>query len=38
MKFFKGYVPTKDKKCLMKFKNVSADELQTYDQVKGLPE
>lgn len=38
MKLFKGFVPTKDKKCLMKFKNVSADELQTYEQVKNLPE
>ena len=35
---FKGYVPTKDKKCLMKFKNVSASELQTYKQVKNLSE
>lgn len=38
MNLFKGFVPTKDKKCLMKFKNVSADELQTYEQVKSLPE
>ena len=38
MNLFKGYVPTKDKKCLMKFKNVSADELQTYEEVKKLPE
>lgn len=37
-KLFKGYVPTKDKKCLMKFKNVDASELQTYKQVKNLPE
>lgn len=36
--FFRGFVPTKNKKCLMKFKNVSADELQTYEQVKSLPE
>lgn len=35
---FKGYVPTKDKKCLMKFKNVDASELQTYEQIKNLPE
>lgn len=35
---FKGYVPTKDKKCLMKFKNVDALELQSYDQVKNLSE
>ena len=35
---FKGYVPTKDKKCLLKFKNKTAADLQTYDQVKNLPE
>ena len=35
---FKGYVPTKDKKCLMPFKNKSPTELQTYEQVKNLPE
>ena len=35
---FKGYVPTKDKKCLMPFKNKRADELRTYQQVKNLPE
>lgn len=38
MEFFRGYVPTKDKKCLLKFKGKSADELQTYEQVKNLPE
>lgn len=38
MQFFKGYVPTKDKKCLLKFKDKSADELQTYEQVKNLSE
>lgn len=38
MELFKGYVPTKDKKCLMKFKNVSASELRTLEQVKNLPE
>lgn len=38
MTFFKGYVPTKDKKCLLKFKGKSSDELQTYEQVKNLPE
>lgn len=36
--FFKGYVPTKDKKCLLKFKNKTAADLQTYEQVKNLPE
>ena len=35
---FKGYVPTKDKKCLMPFKNKSSAELRTYEQVKKLPE
>lgn len=35
---FKGFVPTKDKKCTMKFKNASAEELLTYDQVKNLDE
>jgi putative DNA primase/helicase len=35
---FKGYVPTKDKKCLMPFKNKSPTELRTYEQVKNLPE
>jgi putative DNA primase/helicase len=38
MQLFKGYVPTKDKKCLLKFKNKSASELHTYEQVKSLPE
>lgn len=35
---FKGYVPTKDKKCLMPFKNASSSDLRTYRQVKNLPE
>lgn len=35
---FKGYVPTKDKKCLMPFKNKSPSELRSYEQVKNLPE
>lgn len=35
---FKGYVPTKDKKCLMPFKNATSSELRTYKEVKGLPE
>lgn len=38
MSFFKGYVPTKDKKCLTAFKGKSASELHTYEQVKNLPE
>lgn len=36
MELFKGYVPTKDKKCLKKFKN--ATDLKNYRQVKNLPE
>ena len=35
---FKGFVPTKNKKCLMPFKDKSRDELLTYQQVKALPE
>lgn len=38
MQLFKGYVPTKDKECLMKFKGKKTDELKTYEQVKDLPE
>ena len=38
MDFFKGYVPTKDKKCLIPFKNKSTEELQSYQQVKNLSE
>lgn len=33
---FRGYIPTKDKKCLKKFKN--ATDLESYRQVKNLPE
>lgn len=35
---YRGYVPTKDKKCLMPFKGKGADELQTYAEVRRLPE
>lgn len=35
---FKNYVPTKDKKCTMSFKDKSSDELLTLDQVKKYPE
>ena len=38
MQLYKGYVPTKDKKCLFSFKNATADDLLTFDQVKNLPE
>lgn len=37
-KLFKGYVPTKDKKCLVKFKNARSEDLQTFRQVSNLPE
>jgi len=37
-KLFRGYVPTKNKKCLMPFRNKSSEELKTYDEVKGLSE
>jgi putative DNA primase/helicase len=33
---YKGYVATKDKKCIEKFKD--RNDLKTYDQVKDLPE
>lgn len=36
MNLFKGYILTKDKKCLEKFKNRT--EFKTYDQVKNLDE
>lgn len=36
MNLFKGYIVTKDKKCLEKFKN--RKDFKTYDQVKNLPE
>ena len=38
MQLYKGYVPTKDKKCLFSFKNATSDDLLTFDQVKNLPE
>lgn len=38
MNFFKGYVPTKDKKCLMSFKNKTSEELKSYEEVKDLDE
>lgn len=36
--FFKGYVPTKNKRCLKTFKNKTSSELDTYNQVKDLQE
>lgn len=38
MELFKGFVPTKNKKCLLPFKNKTAAELNNYDQVKSLEE
>lgn len=38
MTFFRGYVPTKDKKCTMPFKGKPDLELRSYEQVKNLPE
>lgn len=36
--FFKGYVATKNKKCLMKFKNKNSNELLTLEEAKKLEE
>ena len=36
MLFFKGYVETKDKKCIEKFKNRT--DFKTFEQVQSLPE
>lgn len=36
--FFKGYVPTKDKKCLMKFKDAKPSDLLKIEEVINLPE
>lgn len=38
MELFKGYVPTKNKKCLMPFKDATSADLKTYDEVKDLDE
>lgn len=38
MDLFRGYVPTKGKKCTMPFKGVPSDQLKTYDEVKDLDE
>jgi len=35
---FRGYVPTKDKACLMPYKNKGPEDLMTYEQVESLPE
>ena len=38
MELFRGYVPTKNKKCTMPFKGVPSSQLMTYDEVKDLDE
>lgn len=38
MSFFKGYIKTKNKKAIEKFKDKTSDELHTLEEVKGLPE
>ena len=38
MELFRGYVPTKNKKCTMPFKGVPSSQLMTYDDVKDLDE
>lgn len=38
MNLFKGYVPTRDKKCLTTFKNKTSEQLSTYEEVKTLTE
>ena len=38
MELFRGYVPTKKKKCTMQFKGVPSSQLMTYDEVKDLQE
>ena len=35
---FKGYVPTRQKKCQMPFKDKKSSELLTYEQVQGMKE
>lgn len=38
MELFRGYVPTKNKKCTMQFKGVPSSDLMTYEEVKNLDE
>lgn len=38
MTLFRGYVPTKEKRCLMPFKNKPSSELRTFEEVQSLPE
>lgn len=37
-KLFRGYVPTKNKECLMSFKGKDSSELKTLEEVQDLPE
>lgn len=38
MELFRGYVPTKDKKCLVPFKGVPSKELKSYEEIKSNDE
>lgn len=38
MEIFKGYVPTKNKKCTMTFRNATPDDLLSFEQVQNRPE
>ena len=38
MELFRGFVPTKNKKCTMPFKGVPSSQLMSYDDVKDLQE
>ena len=38
MNLFKGFVPTKNKKCMMSFKNADPGDLLTLEEVQDLPE
>lgn len=38
MELFRAYVPTKNKKCIMQFKDVPSDKLMTYEGVKDFDE
>ena len=38
MDLFRGFVPTKKKKCTMQFKDAPSSQLMTYDEVKDLQE
>ena len=38
MDIFKGFVPTKNKKCTMAFRNATPDDLLSFEQVQNRPE